>query len=297
MTKLQTLHDRVKVLIDQINSLTQEKTSNTIVFFENITITINFNSAGACYSELINWAYSLFIEVCGPNVKFFEERMKTNDKVGNYSSTPRLVHTLRTIKNHNLDWDKPDDFSKKNYAEEWYNKTVGKTQLVTDDDYIACSESILTQILEYLTALYECIIIDVSNEFYGETILPAWQRRNDRHFSNFDFEQVLLDQLQLYGIDAFLDTNKITKREIDKWRSEIKDLRDGFDFKIEAARIITRYILDQKYSPVDQKDLLDSGAEKGKKLMEIHSIIREEFYKNPRSKTELIDWAKEKNLL
>lgn len=296
MAQLQKLHEQVKSLIDEINSLTSEKTFNTIFFFENINISINFHSAGACFNELINWSYALFIEVCGPNIKFFEERMKINGKMGDYLTVPKLVHTIRTTTSHNLDWTKPADLSKKNFTEEWYNQTINKPQPNSDQDYDICSEAILNLVLEYLNALRDCITMEVDNEFFEEVLLKEWQRRNDRHFSNYEFECVLVEVLGQYEIDIYLDATKITKREIDKWRLQIKDLKDGFEFNTEAARIITRYILEQKYSPVDQKDLLDSGAEKGKELMNLHNIITKEFYNNPRSKTELIAWAKEKKL-
>jgi len=297
MAQLETLHDKVKYLIEKINALTSEKTSNTILFFEKISITINFLSSGACFNELINWSYALFIEVCGPNIKFFEERMKANVKMGDHLIVPKLVHTLRTTSSHNLDLEKPTDFNKIKFTEEWYTQVIQKVKPVTDREYDICSEAILTLILEYLQVLHDYIKIESESEFFEDIILQEWRRRNDRHYTNYDFECVLVEVLRDYEIDMYLDANKITKREIDKWRVQTKDLQDGFDFKIEAGRIITKYILEQKYSPVDQKDLIDNGAEKGKKLMDLHQTLTKEFYNNPRSKTDLIAWAKAQGLL
>lgn len=297
MAQLDKLHEKVKNLIEEINALTSEKTSNTIVFFEKISITINFLSSGACFNELINWSYALFIEVCGPNIKFFEERMKANGNMGDNLIVPKLVHTLRTTVSHNLDLNKLNDVNKIKFTEEWYNQVIHKVKPITDGDYDICSEAILSLIIDYLEVLLDCIKIDSNSEFFEDIILQEWQRRNDRHYTNYDFECVLVDVLRNYEIDMYFDANKITKREIDKWRLQTKDLQDGFDFKVEAGRIVTKYILDQKYSPVDQKDLIDNGAEKGKKLMDLHQTLTKEFYNNPRSKTDLIAWAKAEGLL
>lgn len=297
MTQLQTLHDKVKTVINEINLLTSHKTSASIIFFNDISIEINFLSAGACFNELIHWSYALFIEVCGPNIKFFEDKMKINSKLGEYSVVPSLIHTIRTLNSHNLDWTKQTDLNKRNFAENWYGQVINKSKPISDEDYNVCSERLLSLIFDYLKALLDCIKIEAAGEFFEEVTLPDWQRRNDRHFTNYEFECVLVEVLKGYEIDMYLDATKITKREIDKWRLHIKDLKDGFNFKIEAARIITKFVLDQKYSPVDQKDLLDNGAEKGKALMDLHNTITAEFHKNPRSKTELIAWAKEQNIL
>lgn len=299
MQKIIEKHKQVKMLVTQINQISTEETSNKIIFFKDITIEVSYSSPGGCFSELVNWFYALFIEVCGPNIKFFEDRMRIlGMTAGNdVAQIPKIVHVIRTVNSHNLDYSKLEDKNKKKFLEDWYTQVINKIKPETDQDYLTCAEIVLDKIIDYLKSLCESVIKTVNDDFFADILLPEWQRRNDRDYGVYDFEVVFMEQLQLFEIDTFLDVNKIAKREISKWKDELKCMKDGFDFKLAAANIIQKYITREKYSPVDAKDLIDKGAPKGIRLKELCNIIADEFYREPKPKEELLVWAKEQGLI
>lgn len=298
MQNIRDMHNKVRVLIEDINKLTAEKTEGEIIFFKAISIDVSYSSAGGCFSELINWFYALLIEVCGPNIDFFEDRLKVLG-ISTKQEIPqlrKLVHSIRTVNSHNMDYSKNEDIQKKKYSEDWFINVINKGKPETEDDYYKCAENLLIKGINYLQSIDQALNITVNDEFFEDIILAEWLRRNDRNYGVYEFELVFIEQLKIFGIDNFLDANKLVKREISKWREEIKNLQDGFDFQIEARKIITKYITEKKYSPVDPIDLIENGAPKGNGLIDLNSVICEEFYRNPRSKEDLIDWAKENGL-
>lgn len=299
MQEILELHLQIKKLIDEVNLITQAATEGEIIFFKDINIEVSFSSFGGCFSELINWSYAMFVEVCGPNLTYFEQRMKvlgilTDERINHI---PKIVHTIRTVSNHNLDYSKSEENDRKKFIENWYFNIINKTKPETEQDYYQCAKILLSRNVSYLQSLNQSLKITVYDEFFSEVILPEWKRRNDRDYSVHDFELVFVNQLQIFGISSYLDTNKIAKREISKWREELKILKDGFDFKEEAAKIVTRYITAKKYCPVDQKDLLDLGASKGKGLIDLYNKVSEEFYNEPRSKESLLQWVLDHELI
>ncbi|RYY38036.1 MAG: hypothetical protein EOP46_00405 [Sphingobacteriaceae bacterium] len=298
MEKIIEKHDRIKQLIAEINNLTTRLTANEIIFFNGITIHVGYESEDGCFKDIVNWLYALFIEVCGPNVKFFEE------KFGLYGlnlppealNIPKDIHIIRTVSSHNLDYGNTANKKKKNYYENWFYKIIKKSQAETKGDYGLCLLYLLSNVIVYLETLKLCIDAVGRDEHFNDIILIEWKRRNDRNYGIYDFEVVLVQRLEQFGIDTFLDANKIAKREIDKWRGELKLLKDGFDFATEAGRIIDKYIIEKKYCPIDPKDLLDIGADK-EDILRIYNEVLGDFNRQPRHKDELLHWVIDQSLI
>ncbi len=291
-------HDRIKQLIVEINSLTTGLTANEVVFFGEITIHVGYGSEDGCFKDIVNWLYALFIEVCGPNVKFFEEKFALYglNLPLEALNIPKDIHTIRTVSSHNLDYGNIENKKKKNYYENWFDKIIKKPQAEFNEDYGLCLLYLLDNVIAYLEILKLCIDAVGRDEHFNDIIVIEWKRRNDRSYGIYDFEVVLLKRLDQFGIGAFLDANKIAKREIDKWRGELKLLKDGFDFTTEAGRIIDKYIVEKKYCPVDPKDLLNMGADK-KELIKIFNKVVDDFNRKPRHKDELLQWVTDQGLI
>ena len=298
MEKIIEKHDRIKQLVVEINVLTNEITCGEILFFKDITIHVGYGSEDGCFKDIINWFYALFIEVCGPNIRFFEE------KFGLYGfklsvaavNIPKDIHIIRTVSSHNLDYSNSENKKKKNYYENWFYQLIKKTQADSNEEYMLCLCYLLDNAIAYLETLRLCITTVSHDEHFDNIILTEWKRRNDRTYSVYDFEVVFIQRLELFGINSFLDANKIAKREVDKWRTELKLLQDGFDFEKEAARIIDKYVAEKKYCPIDPRDLLEMGAQK-KELIGLYNKVLDEFNKDPRHKKDLMQWITDQRLI
>lgn len=297
MEAIRKKHDLIKQVVQEINDLTAALTENRISFFDEISIPVGYASGDGCFKDLVNWLYSLYIEACGPNIKFFDEKLKiygiTLSK--NVGSVAADIHTIRTVSSHNLLSSNRSDRDKQRQYEEFFSVLIAKNAPEQEDDYKNCANYLLDAVLEYMIALKRCIVRASEDEHFSAVILVEWQRKNDRDYSSHDFELVLISKLEEFGILEYLNPLLITKAEISNWKKQLTLLQDGFDFKQEAGRIIEKYIVTQRFSPVEAKDLLLLGVDNKKLRVEL-TKVNEEFFERPRSKDELLQWYSETHL-
>lgn len=297
MEAIRKKHDQIKQVVQEINDITAALTENRISFFDEISIPVGYASGDGCFKDLVNWFYSLFIEACGPNIKFFDEKLKVYGITvkKNVADVAGDIHAIRTVSSHNLLSSSRSDRDKQRQYEDFFNVIINKIAPNQEEDYKLCANYLLDTVLEYLRALKECIVRASLDEHFSSVILVEWQRKNDRDYSSHDFELVLISKLEEFGISQYLDPLVITKSEISNWKKQLTLLQDGFDFKQEAGRIIEKYIVTQRFSPVEAQHLLLLGVENKKLRVEL-TKIHEEFFVRPRSRDELLQWYSETHL-
>ena len=282
MEDIQKKHNEIVQLINAVNQLTIKFTEGEIVFFKENTISIRFHNAEICFVDLINWSYAFFIEVSTPSMKFISD--KFNPYGVNVQSTvleiSKVVHAVRTIASHSMDYTQQSDIDKRNFCESWYVRVVGRYPPTREEEWKLCLNNLLDNTVLYLRAIERCLKIIVPDE-NASIVLYEWKRLVNRDYGVVDFERVLVQVLKDYGMGDLFDTNKIVKRYISVWKEDLKILKDGFNFSIEAAKIVSRFIEKRELCPVEASDLIGLGAPKSSELIKMNIEVRKIFYEDP----------------
>ncbi len=298
MVEISDKYTRIMELVSSINLATTRISGGRIVFFREISIDIEFNTFEGCFKDMINWLYALYFEVSKPNLDYMVDKIRANHIAlsDQAMETKKLIHAIRTVRSHNLDLSKSDDRNKRNYCEEWFKAKIGRSTPVDEGSWRICLSALLDQVLSFLGGIEQGIAISEGNDEF-DVALSDWIKKVERSYLPHDFEVVLASVLKNFGIDIFLDTNKIAKREFQVWAKQLDSLQDGFDFHTEASRIVTKFVQKEGYCPVDQKDLIDIGCTPGFHLKEILQQVCAEFYRQPRHKDALLNWVRQSRLV
>jgi hypothetical protein len=291
-------HKAIQNAICEINKVVWNFTDEKVTFFNSINLNVRYHNHEVCFFDIVNWLYVLFYEVSVPSLKFINKKIDVYgiEMHKDVKDVLRLIHALRTIQNHNLDLKSKNDISRVEFCEDWYISITGERIPSTDDKWKLCVEYLIEKSESYIGRIDECLTRCRENDDH-DIILYEWLRLVDREFPLFEYEKILVNVLNDYGLAGIFDSRKIVIEEINKWRQQISILSDGFDFKKEAYRIVSAYIEAKKLCPIFARDLIELGAPKGPHLIKMMDEVREMFYGNPCSRELLIQRILEKNIL
>ncbi len=273
--------------MEEINSCTGN--FNGMTFFKTPSLAVSFNSYEVCFKEYVFYLYSLFIELPGVNLKFVEgkihaQQVPVDKKTLNITKT---VNFLRTINGHHTAEDKPLDKEKRNYCIDWYREVCGKDSPSIEPEFRTCTVELLNDTLAYLQAILDCVNDFVHNEFM-DIIKEEWDRQANRNFTKYQWELELIEVLDRYDMNHY-DSLEIVEKQLTKWSDRLKLLRDGFDFKAEARKIIEDYIAKDELWPASGDDLIAMGVEKGPNLKIAIAKAKALYYANPCPRREFLE--------
>lgn len=172
------------------------------------------------------------------------------------------------------------DQEKRNFCDDWYMTAIAKKYPENEVEWERCTHRLLDDAKVYLDAILQCIITVSASEHF-DVVLKEWINLVKRDFGVYDFEVVLKEALINHGLEGIFDTNKIVKLEIDKWRDELKVLKDGFDFHVESYKIVEKFIQRKELCPISGRDLIEIGVPKGEFLGDALKLAKEIFYQDP----------------
>ena len=273
------------------------KSSNAFIgwnFFKPFAKGVNFNSFELCFKESVSWLYMLLFEAGDLNLKFATDKIKDLGVPvkNNGLEVIKLVHALRTTQQHLMAVEKSEDQNKVSYCKDWYKQCVLQERPQSEEEWEKCLNELLDMATNLLKAVLSCVSGFAANEF-GEIIKEGWDRLVNKSYSKHDWELILIEVLKDYGMTHY-DTLLITSKELDKWREKLKILRDGFEFKKEARKIIESYLQTQDLWPATGQDLIALGVQPGKGLGEMIKKAKAMYYEEPCPKEELLKRFKEK---
>lgn len=280
-------HKKLIQLIEEINKFTNG--FNGMTFFKTPSLEVSFNSNEVCFRSYVFYLYSLFVELPGVNLKFVEEKINAQHRPVDRQAfrITRLVNFLRTIYGHHTTEEKPVDLEKRNYCDDWYKEVTGTDKLIIEEQFRACAETLLDDTLTYLQAILECINDFAHNEFQ-DIIKEEWDRQVNRNFSKYQWELELIEVLERYNMNHY-DSLEIVEKQLSKWSDRLKLLKDGFDFKSEARKIIEDYIAKDELWPASGDDLIVLGVEKGPALKNAIAKAKAMYYADPCPRQEFLE--------
>ena len=135
-------------------------------------------------------------------------------------------------------------------------------------------------------------------------ILSDWQRANTRHHPIQEYRELCHEILAEWEV-MDIDVHAFCKRNYERWQKNIQGLKDGYNFKSVAGKLIENKLAEQfpdLILPVRVKEVIDYLKIKPSfKLKEIMNTAHLLFQKYGYNKTELLaalaeEYASEKGV-
>lgn len=289
MDKVKIKFNEVGNAINNINNLTHSISSN-IVFFENNSISVEFDNAQHCFDRLLSWSFGLFIESCKGNISFLldifpQYNILIPEEIRNL---PVVIQAMRTLRQHS-NLSESSQKEKINLYNDWLKK-VSKLALENyspSEWYEACL-FLLDSILQYLNLIIFCLKGILSGEL-KELVAKQWEARALRFFEKYKFDQVLDKVLKNWGLSDFVRINLFMSQNLAQLKKRIDSLADGFDFEKCVTVFIEDILSLQQYMPLRGDELIEAGIPKGIHLGELLKYAKTTFWEAPCSKEELIE--------
>jgi hypothetical protein len=277
-------------IVEDINLQVLKLSLSRITFSEKISVQVKFSDPELCFNNLISWLYIFVYEATGRNLDFILKKIISYN-IGVSPAGKNInkhIHAFRTVLQHNLDLTNSEsDIEKQNLCNSWFYEKIGKNAPITDEEWIECLSMLLQESIELYIAVSACIN-RISRSEHLDIVLDEWEKIISRNYSIYDYEKILIKVLKNLDLNNFFNPNLIAKKYKDEWRKDIELLPDGFNFEIEAYKIIERFLLKRDIIPIDGNDLISIGVKPGRKLMELLIMGRELFYKSPCNKEALL---------
>lgn len=242
--------------------------------------------------RVVSWFYVHYYEVGKVNVNFLRSYFDVYDLDPNEKLLIHytLVDKLRTYFQHNLDLGKPRDREIQTYCENWFKINSGTLVPDEDDEWFECLLCFLVEGLEFFDSLRKCIR-KIEQDESKDQILRNWEIYQKRYHPPHEFDDLIEKVAVDMGRDYF-DHIKFRKRYYDKWVKELSLLQYGYDFEVEARRLIEHCIINDTMAvlPITGNDIINrfKSIEPGPKVGELLEKAKKIYEDNPCKKEELL---------
>lgn len=287
---LESKFEKIEKLLIKIDSKTHKISGEKIIFFKKNTIGVNFSNHQLTFNNLISWHYVIFHEYSSLNIDFITKKIEAYNlsQEEHSSNLKKLVHAFRTIFQHQMDFDQSiSDREKKYFCDNWIERILGKTPPTNEEQWFKCVVKLLEISEDFFNSILNCLI-EIEKSEHCEIVIEEWLKLIEVNYQPLDFERVLLKVLENLGLIEYFDSMKLTKKYYDQWKHSLKALPYGFNFEVQAYRIIESTIISQEIIPINGKDIIKIGVSPGPKILEYLKLAKTIFYETPCNKEELL---------
>jgi len=274
-----------------------------IVAFKDITLVKPFLKIPIHgFYTSISWLYVTYYESGQLTIRFLSERAIAHGLDGDsiIEHHQNIVHNLRTIMQHNINRQNRENIAKENNCHRWLKEVLGKEY--DDVNHWPATErgwnTLLIRMLKDASRLfdicYQAICLITEDEF-SEDIMNVWISRDNMAYLKTDWENILDIVARDLGL-KYLRLSDLTNKYLQKWNKQITMLKDGFDFNLEARRIIELSIINDGNLPlpITGDDIINVlNIPPGSKVGETLRKAQEIYLRKPCNKSQLLDLLKD----
>jgi hypothetical protein len=278
---------------DEINRVTSRLTGISYGVFETISLEMpKFDPPEFGFFRSVSWLYVLYHEVGKIGVAFLEDRMPAYglDPDGRLSAHSRLVQRLRTFLQHNLDPREHHDKAVQDHCEVWLEVHCGTRVPGAHEQWQKCLLGLLEEAFDFLDALLQTVR-SIEQDESREEICRAWRLRIERYHPPHAFDELIAIVAADMGRDH-LDPVRLRRQFYDKWTQDLRLLTVGYDFAIEARKLIEHALLTvtTRVLPITGHDIIQElGVPSGPDVGRLLERARQLYDANPCSREMLLD--------
>lgn len=297
-TDPQSLMFRVLALREDINRLSSRLLKSDGLLFLDLSLPIpRFVPPELGFLRTVSWLYALYVETAKVNIDFIIERFNAYglDEDGRHSAHYVLVQKLRTYNQHNLDLTQPRNLRIQEDCEGWFSKQCGTPVPWDDGHWNNCLINILEEAVSFGEALLRCIR-NIEADDSKDRILQEWESRRERSHAPHEFDSLIEVVAADMGREH-IDAVRLRKRFYDRWIKELELLDDGYDFGVEAQKLIEHALMSEVVPvlPITGKDVIATlGITPGPEVGRVLELARTLYEEEPCSATQLLEKLREK---
>ena len=230
----------------------------------------------------VSWLFVLYYEAGRVEAAFLSKRLTVYeiDLGPDIADHPQLVRAMRTYLQHNLDSSKASDRATKSKCEAWLDRQCGTPVPGGPEHWAGCLRGLLCQALEFVGALLQ-VVRRIEQDESREEICREWVFRIERYHPPHQFEVLISEVAADMGRDN-IDPVQLRTRFYNRWTGELSLLGPGYDFEVEARKLIEYALLTlaTPVLPITGKDIIEvlgvaPGPEIGRLLDRAHGIYRD----------------------
>ncbi|MBK9155720.1 MAG: hypothetical protein IPM25_16185 [Chloracidobacterium sp.] len=236
--KLDALMYSIVRLRQEIDTLFTSINAGRLFFGEIFLRMPSFKPYELGFMKTVSYLYSLYREVAKENLEiavshFDIYSLNDGSDVDNHFI---FLNSLRTYLQHNLSPLQSKDLKQRQRCEDWFEKKCGTRLPTKESQWLSCTEGLINDSSEFLSRVLACLqLIESSSE--TKSIVDKWNERLDRMHQPFEFDAIIEIVANDLGREK-LDVTSFRKRYFDKWSKELKSLQWGYDFEIEARKLV-----------------------------------------------------------
>lgn len=294
---------RVQEKMRNVNaSMTDLTEGNVFTFFDSVHLKVNFTSAEASLMQIVSFFYIVLHEgTSKENYNFITDKLKAyKGNADLLRSFKKLIHSLRTVQQHNVDIEKSEDKQKIYSYEEWLFASTGKVDNLSVEDWKACCVDLISRFESVLDEIKNAMdmIKSLDKEFL-EVVIEDWGSKINNTYPIWRFKTLCITVFKNFGFES-LDTDKFCNQYYEQWLREFKQLKN-FDFSDYATRMIERDFLSNYKEknlplPISGTDVISYfDIPPGPLVKEIMLSAQMIYSANPCTKIELLGKLKVPN--
>ena len=284
--------------IEEIDQLIQGLLRLREPVFSRISLsTPRLSPAELGFVRAAAWLYALYMEVATPDFRLLMDavRSKLSDENPPVSQHPKTVQNLRTYLHHHLDPSSDRSWEIAEACGRWFDEACSTQTPTEDRHWAACLMALLEESEALLGAFVE-LLHSIQQDESREEICAEWHRRRDRHHAPHEYDALISIVAHDMGLDS-LDPGRLRKRFYGRWDEDLRLLKDGYKFEVEARKLIEHALLHDLTLalPVtgdDVMELLDIPP--GPEVKEALQLAAEVYAQGPCLRDELLSRLKAK---
>lgn len=211
--------------------------------------------------------------------------IRTKDR----SLHPILVNSLRTYLQHNLSSNNEHSIEVKRTTEKWLIRICGTPVPEGEEIWMVALSGLLKESLDFLQGILGCVR-KIENDDLRDKLIEDWLYQRGRYHPPHEFDKLISEISADMGRDG-IDPVKFRKKHYDEWISELKLCKSGYDFPVEARRLIERALLDKNEPilPITGNDIIEKlGIPPGPRVGEYLERARHVYASFPCKAEELL---------
>lgn len=227
------------------------------------------------FLRAVSWLYCLYFEAGRVSLIFLRRLGEAYSLMDRDAADKHVeaVRCLRTELHHNLGFA-DSDLAARTAAEGWRRRACGTALPQTSEQWRACYDRLVDDAHAFLGGV-DTVVRRIESDGDGALQhIDDWLRRLNRNWTGAAFDPLIDDAKYRLAREA-LNTVAFRNRHVEKWKKQLDLLEDGFDFNIEATRLIERTLLDEDsvVLPITGRDVIDTlGVKPGP---EVGALLRE----------------------
>ena len=251
------------------------------------------------FMQVISWLYVHYFEAGRPGLGFLR-RQAEGFLPGPFEEWghTEIVNNLRTSLQHNLELSTEKDIEIERLCGAWFRMTCQHVRPGTDGEWRMCTSQILVEAADLIEVLLSTVR-HIEDSPFSDTILTQWRRALDRHHDPGEFDTIIEIVCADLG-HGELDVVAFRNRHLAAWRKRIEHLDDGFDFRLEARRLVEDALLSEwpRLLPITGTDIIrelaiPAGRDVGRAL----EMARSFYHAGTFNREDLLQKVREKMIL